>query len=134
VRCLPYRVMSGHGLRAQIVPAKRGRTGAADRRRASHRHRLPVFRHVASPGTAELQALVPNIAERIGRPLEKRGLIERDCENAWLSGDMAPAGSLDDGLTVYESGPIGVLVNLRLSFARSHARRKSWIGWTLGRF
>jgi hypothetical protein len=95
---------------------------------------LPVFRHVVSPGTAELQALVPNIAERIGRPLEKRGLIERDCENAWLSGDMAPAGSLDDGLTVHVSAPIRVLVNLRLSFARSHVRRKSWIGWTFGRF
>ena len=51
---------------------------------------------MASPGTAELQALVQNIAERIGRLLEKRGLIERDCENAWLSGDMAQAGSLDD--------------------------------------
>jgi hypothetical protein len=51
---------------------------------------------VASPGTAELQALVQNITERIGRLLEQRGLIERDCENAWLSGDMAQAGSLDD--------------------------------------
>jgi hypothetical protein len=56
----------------------------------------PVFRHVASPGTAELQALVQNIAERIGQLLEQRGLIECDCENAWLSGDMAQAGSLDD--------------------------------------
>ena len=27
----------------------------------------PVFRHVAAPGTTELQALVQNIAERIGR-------------------------------------------------------------------
>lgn len=56
----------------------------------------PVFRPVPSPGTAELQALVQNIAERIGQLLEERGLIERDCENAWLSGDMAQAGSLDD--------------------------------------
>lgn len=56
----------------------------------------PVFPHVPSPGTAELQALVQRIAERIGRMLEKRGLIERDVENAWLSGEMAPARSLDD--------------------------------------
>jgi hypothetical protein len=56
----------------------------------------PVFRHVAAPGTAELQALVQTIAERIGRMLEKRGLIERDCENAWLSGDAEQAGSLGD--------------------------------------
>ena len=55
----------------------------------------PVFRHVAVPGTTELQALVQHIAERIGRMLEKRGLIERDCENAWLSSDRVPAGPLD---------------------------------------
>ncbi len=57
---------------------------------------LPVFRHVPSPGTAELQVVVQNIAERIGRLLEKRGLIDRDWENAWLSGDPAQTGSLDD--------------------------------------
>ena len=56
----------------------------------------PVFRHIAEPGTAELQALVQQIAERIGQMLERRGLIERDVENAWLSADAAPAGSLDD--------------------------------------
>jgi transposase len=56
----------------------------------------PVFRHVPSPGTAELQVLVQRIAERIGRLLEKRGLIERDAENAWLSGDPERAGLLDD--------------------------------------
>ena len=56
----------------------------------------PVFRPVAAPGAAELQALVQNIAERIGRLLEQRGLSERDAENAWLGGDPAQAGSLDD--------------------------------------
>ncbi len=42
------------------------------------------------PG-AELEELVQRIAERIGRVLEQRGLIERDMENAWLS---APLGFL----------------------------------------
>jgi len=37
----------------------------------------PVFRHVATSGTAELQTLVQQIVERIGRMLEKRGLIEQ---------------------------------------------------------
>jgi hypothetical protein len=56
----------------------------------------PEFRPVPSPGTAELQAPVQQlIGERIGRLLEKRGLIERDAENAWLSGDPVPVGSLD---------------------------------------
>ena len=36
------------------------------------------------------------IAERIGRMLEKRGLIERDAENAWLSSDPSLADPLDD--------------------------------------
>ena len=55
----------------------------------------PVFRHVAAPGLNELQALVEQIASRIGRVLERRGLVERDIENAWLASD-AEAGPLDD--------------------------------------
>ena len=56
----------------------------------------PVFRAVRSPGAGELQALVQRIVERIGRLLEKRGLIERDAESAWLSGEPVQAGSLDE--------------------------------------
>src|SRR5690606_12474460 len=41
----------------------------------------PVFRRIAPPTRQELQALVERIADRIGRALERRGLIERDCEN-----------------------------------------------------
>jgi hypothetical protein len=42
-----------------------------------------------------LQGLVEQIAARIGRALERRGLVERDIENAWLAAD-AQAGPLDD--------------------------------------
>ena len=56
----------------------------------------PVFRAVRSPAAGELQALVQQMAERIGRLLEKRGLIERDAESAWLSGEPVQAGSLDE--------------------------------------
>jgi hypothetical protein len=49
----------------------------------------PVFRHVDEPGAKALQALVERIADRIGRVLEKRGLVERDYENAWLAADVA---------------------------------------------
>lgn len=55
----------------------------------------PVFRHVPVPTAAQLQFVVQQIAERIGRLLEKRGLIERDMENAWLTTD-GPGGALDD--------------------------------------
>jgi hypothetical protein len=42
-----------------------------------------------------LQQLVEQIAGRIGRALERRGLVERDMENAWLAADTE-AGPLDD--------------------------------------
>lgn len=50
---------------------------------------LPVFRAVRSPCVVELQALVQRLGERIGRLLEKRGLIEREAQSAWLSGEVA---------------------------------------------
>ena len=45
----------------------------------------PVFRHVPAPTGTELHELVQQIAERIGKTPERRGLIERDLENAWLA-------------------------------------------------
>jgi ribosomal protein S27E len=55
----------------------------------------PTFRHVAAPGANELQALVEQIAAGVGQVLERRGLIERDIENAWLAAGAEP-GPLDD--------------------------------------
>lgn len=55
----------------------------------------PVFRQVCAPTATELQTLVQQIAERLGQTLERRGLIARDRENAWLVGD-GPTGPLDD--------------------------------------
>ena len=55
----------------------------------------PVFRPVAAPELRNLQKLVEQIAGRIGRSLERRGLVERDLENAWLAADTE-AGPLDD--------------------------------------
>ncbi len=39
---------------------------------------------------------LPACSSRIGWLLEKRGLIERDAEYGWLSGDPVQAGSLDE--------------------------------------
>jgi len=55
----------------------------------------PVFRPVAAPEPSDLQQLVEQIAGRIGRALERRGLVECDLENAWLAADTE-AGPLDD--------------------------------------
>ncbi len=50
----------------------------------------PLFRAVAGPGPNELQRLVEQIAAGASQVLEKRSLIERDIENAWLSAVAAP--------------------------------------------
>ena len=116
-----YRTISGHLLASAGVRRAAGHTGAVTliQRFGSalnlnvHFHMLffdgvyvtdgrgaPVFRAVRSPGAGELQALVQQMAERIGRLLEKRGLIERDAQSAWLSGEPVQAGlrtgSLDE--------------------------------------
>jgi hypothetical protein len=55
----------------------------------------PVLRPVAGPSANDLQRLVEQIAVGVGQALERRGLIERDIENAWLATDFE-AGPLDD--------------------------------------
>jgi hypothetical protein len=52
---------------------------------------------VPAPGANELQRLVEQIAAGVGQVLERRGLIERDIENAWLAAGAEP-GPLDDVL------------------------------------
>ena len=111
-----YRTISRHLLHKAGLARSRGATGAVTlvQRFGSalnlnvHFHMLfldgvyvaagagaPVFRHVAEPGQDELQALVEQIASRIGRALERRGLVERDMENAWLTRE-GEGGPLDD--------------------------------------
>jgi Putative transposase/Transposase zinc-binding domain len=112
-----YRTISGHLLTEAGLTRATGATGAVTlvQRFGSalnlnvHFHMIfpggvyladgadpPVFRHVDEPGAKALQALVERIADRIGRVLEKRGLVERDYENAWLAADVAGTGPLDD--------------------------------------
>jgi hypothetical protein len=45
------------------------------------------FRWVKAPTTDELTQLAHTIAHRVGRFLERQGLLERDAENSYLSGD-----------------------------------------------
>jgi hypothetical protein len=44
-----------------------------------------TFRWVKAPTSAELTALATRIAGRVGRFLERQGLLERDAENPSLS-------------------------------------------------
>ncbi len=54
------------------------------------------FRWVKAPTSAELTQLTHTIAQRVGRFLERQGLLERDAENSYLSGDAREAGPLDE--------------------------------------
>jgi len=49
----------------------------------------PVFRRIEPPRQEELQALVERLAERIGRALERRGVLARDADNSYLELDLA---------------------------------------------
>jgi hypothetical protein len=56
----------------------------------------PVFRRIAPPSLAELQALVERLAKRIGRALERQGVLARDAESSYLELDPAAGGAMDD--------------------------------------
>ena len=45
----------------------------------------PVFRRVKAQDRAELQTLVHKISQRVGRCLERQGLLVRDAESDWLN-------------------------------------------------
>ncbi len=53
------------------------------------------FRWVRAPTSAELAGLTQTLARRIGRFLERHGLLERDTENSYLAGDDLEAGPMD---------------------------------------
>ena len=48
------------------------------------------FRWVSSPTTQKLTQLTQTIARRVGRYLERQGLLERDAENSFLTTDAVP--------------------------------------------
>jgi len=54
------------------------------------------FVPVAAPTFAELTRLIEQISQRVGRHLERLGLLVRDTENAYLQWNGEPASLLDD--------------------------------------
>lgn len=55
--------------------------------------RKPSFRRTKAPTKSELETLVHRISQRVGRCLERQGLLVQDAENAYL--EMAPADEED---------------------------------------
>ena len=56
-------------------------------------NRPPRFQRVKAPDKGELEELVQLISQRVGRCLERQGLLEQDTESAWL--DLEPADDTD---------------------------------------
>ncbi len=56
------------------------------------------FRWVRSPTSQELTPLAQTIARRVGRYLERQGLLERDAQNSYLTSDAVPVpgGPMDE--------------------------------------
>ena len=110
-----YRVISMHLVKKAGYPRKAARTGAvtliqrfgsalnlnihfhmlildgvyADRQDGSAR-----FHRVDSPTSQELARLSQTIARRVGRYLERQGLLERDAENSYLALEAVPEDSM----------------------------------------
>ena len=53
------------------------------------------FCWVKEPTSAELARLTQTLASRVGRYLERQGLLERDAENSSLAGDVLEAGAME---------------------------------------
>ena len=55
-----------------------------------------IFRRVPPPTVATLEKLIHLISKRVGRALERQGLLVRDVENSFLSLDSAEVSGFDD--------------------------------------
>ena len=62
------------------------------------------FQYTKAPTSTELISLTHIIAHRVGRFLEKQGLLERDAENSYLSGDG------------FDDGPMSQLLGCSISY------------------
>ncbi len=103
-----YRVIATHLIKQAGFPRKAAHTGAVTLIQCFgsalnlniHCHRLFLdgvyverpdgsvrLRWVKAPSGAELTQLAHTIARRVGRVLERQGLLERDAENSYLPGE-----------------------------------------------
>jgi hypothetical protein len=60
------------------------------------RHDALTFRRVSAPSRNELDALIERISHRVGRYLERAGLLVRDIDNSYLSLESAETTAMDD--------------------------------------
>jgi hypothetical protein len=79
------------------------------------------FRRVKAPEQSELEALVQSVSERVGRHLERQGLLERDAENGYLA--LEPEG--EDALAPV----LGSSITYRILALRPEPRAPPGLGW-----
>jgi hypothetical protein len=79
------------------------------------------FRWVRAPTSAELAGLTHTLARRIGRFLERQGLLERDAENSYLAGDVLEAGPMEQLL-----GSSMMRMDARMSRAQDAQERPTY--------
>ena len=80
------------------------------------------FRWVKVPSSgAELTRLTQTLALRIGRYLERQGLVERDAENSHLAGDELAAGAMEQLL-----GSSMMCMDARMSRAQDAQERPTY--------
>lgn len=81
-------------------------------------NRPPRFQRVRAPDKSELEDLVQSISQRVGRCLERLGLLEQDAESAWL--ELDPADDTDAMPQI-----LGSSVSYRIAVARSRGAKRS---------
>jgi hypothetical protein len=65
--------------------------------------RSPRFQRLKAPVKDELEDLVQLISQRVGRCLERQGLLEQDTESAWLELDPTDEA---DATPIKRGGPL----------------------------
>jgi hypothetical protein len=100
----------------------------------------PRFRWVKAPTSDELTQLAHSLARRIGRFLERQGLLERDTEQDYLTSDAVAAGPMDQllGIPLPTASPWGRNKAARclpckpcqraIQMNRSQTRWARWLG------
>jgi len=81
-------------------------------------NRSPRFQRVRAPDKSELEDLVQLISQRVGRCLERQGLLEQDAEQAWL--ELDPTDDTDAMPHL-----LGSSVSYRIAVAHSKVKRPS---------
>jgi len=79
------------------------------------------FRPVRAPTSTELAGLTQTLARRIGRYLERQGLLERDAENSYLAADALEAGPMEQLL-----GSSMMCTDARMSRAQDAQERPTY--------